>query len=154
MSYLEYMNMDLTEMNHDELVKIQRQVLAEYDETMEKYAREVKMLDKPNFDPYSYFGEKKIRKIADKYSSDIADMEILLNSIDDELNKRLDAEDLLDYERDAENETKEDRANFLERESEKTEKIRRNNKVWKTPPTIIGGVFIIQIFIWLVAGER
>lgn len=129
MSYLEYINMDLTTKSVAELEDIQKKVLAEYDATMFAYASEIKKFDTPGFDPYSRWGDRKIKKAANKFAGDIANMESLLDEIDNELNLRIERQDMQDFLNDPTEETVEDREKFLEREGLKTEKIRKNNKI-------------------------
>ena len=129
MSYFEYINSDLSKKSVSELEDLQRKVMAEYDATIFAYASEVKKFDTPNFDPYSWRGDRKLKKAASKYADDIATMESFLDEIDSELNLRIERQDMQDFLNNPEEETEEDREKFLEREEFKTERIRKSNKV-------------------------
>lgn len=130
MAYTDYVNMDLATVSSDLLLHIQEELIEEHNNIMAQYAESIKKIATPNFDPYSFFGERKIKKIASKYADDLSNIEVLLDDIDDELNKREDASEPEpqsneEYERD----TKEEREEFVKSESDKTQKIRQDNKL-------------------------
>lgn len=65
----------------DELVKM-------HDELVDIMADEVKKYDTENFDPYSFRGERILKKISKKHAPKIAEVDMLIEVIDDEMSRR------------------------------------------------------------------
>lgn len=88
MSYIDYIGMVPAEYTDEELIKIKNELEAEYSEIVADWAEDVKNLSSDKFDPYSFFGERKLKKIADKYADQSADITIILEDIERELSLR------------------------------------------------------------------
>ncbi len=65
----------------DELLKM-------HEELTDIWTEELKKLDNENFDPYSFSNERKLKKLAKKHSPKLAEVDMLLDVIDDELSRR------------------------------------------------------------------
>ena len=55
---------------------------------MDAMANDLKAVDTENFDPYSFRGERVLNKIAKKHAGKIAEVDMLLEVIDDEMARR------------------------------------------------------------------
>lgn len=88
MDYRKYMDMDPVDYSDEDLKNLMNMLEFEYGKTMDSYAEELKAISTPNFDPYSFKGEKMISKIAKKYSEPAGDIGYLMDIIEDEMNKR------------------------------------------------------------------
>lgn len=88
MEYEKYIGMDPVNYSDSDLKNILNMLDFEYGKVMDAYAEDIKAIETPNFDPYSFFGERKINKISKKYAPVVADIEILMEDIISELQKR------------------------------------------------------------------
>ena len=116
----------LSNYTEDELKELRDIALKKYDDIVELWASELQFtMNEKGFDQYTSRGERKINKITKKYAEMIADAEITLEMIQEELDKY---EEYYEQQRYIEggNYTNEDieEDDFLKREKEKTERIR------------------------------
>lgn len=88
MDYRKYIDMDPVNYSDEELKNLMNMLEFEYGKIVDSYAEEIKAISTPNFDPYSFRGEKKISKIAKKYSEPAGDIGYLMDIIEDEMKKR------------------------------------------------------------------
>ena len=83
------LNVDFSEMTNDELIKFKKHIEEGYERLCEQRAKELAELSKDeNFDPYSFWGSRKITKITDKYSKDDDGFEFLLEELLKEFEQR------------------------------------------------------------------
>lgn len=103
----------------DELVKM-------HDELVDAWTEEVKKYDTENFDPYSFRGERLIKKIAKKHTPKIVEVDMLIEVIDNEMARRSTYNEQQHYveggKHKVDNDTKEE---FLEKEKKKIERTRK-----------------------------
>ena len=85
MSYVDYIGMVPADYTDNELIKINSEIEEEYNELVEQWAEDVKSVSTENFDPYSFWGERKLKKIAKKYADKAAEMTIIMEDIEREL---------------------------------------------------------------------
>lgn len=96
------------------------------EELLDAWANELKEIETEDFDPYSFFGERKLKKLAQKHTPKIAEVDMLLDVIDDEMKKRETFKEQQRYVVGGNvNEPKVSGEEFLKAEEKKTEKIRR-----------------------------
>ena len=116
----------LSNYTEDELKDLRDIALRKYDDIVELWAAELQFtMNEKGFDQYTKRGEKKLNKITRKYAEMVADAEITLEMIQEELDKY---EEYYEQQRYIEggnyvDEELED-DEFLKREKEKTERIR------------------------------
>ena len=84
MSYVDYIGMVPADYTDNELIKINSEIEEEYNELVEQWAEDVKSVSTENFDPYSFWGERKLKKIAKKYADKAAEMTIIMEDIERE----------------------------------------------------------------------
>ena len=118
-TYKDYLDIDVINYSNQELEFIYGQLSAEYDEYTDKWAKEVSDISTDDFDPYSFFGERKLKKITKKYAGTLADINGIIEVVADELNKREKVADDEKYIGKGQF-TNEDKDSFLEREKMKT----------------------------------
>ncbi len=118
-TYKDYMDIEVINYSNKELEFIYGELSAEYDDYTDKWAKEVADISTDDFDPYSFFGERKLKKITKKYAGTLADINSIIGIVADELNKR---EKVADEERyiGKGQFNSEDKDTFLEREKMKT----------------------------------
>lgn len=96
------------------------------EELLDAWANELKEIETEDFDPYSFFGKRKLKKLAQKHTPKIAEVDMLLDVIDDEMKKRETFKEQQRYVVGGKvNESKVSGEEFLKAEEKKTEKIRR-----------------------------
>lgn len=108
------------------LLAMRDEALDKYDAYVEKWAVELKAItDEKDFDQYSKKSEKKVKKLNNKYLDPMTDIEVVLATIQEELDKRDNYNEQQRYVEGGnyirDNISDED---FLKREQEKTERIR------------------------------
>ena len=113
--------------SEDELKELRNIALQRYDDIVEMWANELKYItDEKGFDQYSRSGERKLNKLTKKYAEMIADAEITLEMIQEELDKY---DEYYEQQRYVEGgnykEEEIDEDEFLKREKEKTDRIRK-----------------------------
>ncbi len=79
---------DIRAMSDKELVVFKNELLMEESKINEAYADEIAGIATVNFDPNSYWGEKKINKIAKKYAEQSSGIDYLLELVVSELSRR------------------------------------------------------------------
>ena len=120
-------DVSLVNFTDDELRTMRDEALSKYDEIIEQWSKELnEITSQKGFDQYSRKGEKLIDKLNTKYADPLTDAEIVLETIQEELNKR---ENYYEQQRymDSGNYTsiKIEDEEFLKREKEKTDRIRQ-----------------------------
>jgi hypothetical protein len=88
MEYEKYIGINLVDYSDAELIKIRNLMDFEYGEVTEEWTRDLQALDTPNFDPYSFWGGKKLDKVTKKYAGVMADISLISERIENELEKR------------------------------------------------------------------
>lgn len=118
---------DFSEMTDDELFNFKKNIEGGYDLLCEKRAEELALLEKDgDFDPYSFWGSKKIKAIVDKYSNDDDGFEFLYKELHREFERRqISVESFERQKLIGEDENISDEE-FLARERAKTEKYRKS----------------------------
>lgn len=119
-TYKDYIYMNMVNYTDQELEVIYGELEAERDDYVDKWANEVAAISTEDFDPYSFFGERKLKKIANKYADPISDIDIILENIDKEFAIRERAEDENKYSGKGKPIVEEDEETFIEREKLKT----------------------------------
>lgn len=117
----------LVNFTDDELRALRDEALVKYDDIIDTWAVELKEInEKTDFDPYSRKGERIISKLGKKYADPLSDVEIVLETIQDELDKRDNYNEQQRYMEGGDYTRSElDDNEFLKREKEKTERIRK-----------------------------
>lgn len=87
-TYKDYMYMNMINYSYQELETIHGELEVEYEKYAEAWAKEAAKLVNDGIDPYSYLGEKKLKKLAKKHASTTSDILIILENIENELDKR------------------------------------------------------------------
>lgn len=73
----------------DELLEAKQKLEIEYGKYVDEWAREVAyLINEKNVDPYSYWGEKKVKKVTKKYTNITSDIQLALEKLGVELQKR------------------------------------------------------------------
>ncbi len=73
----------------DELIEAKQKLEIEYGKYVDEWAREVAyLINEKNVDPYSYWGEKKVNKVTKKYTNITSDIQLALEKLAIELQKR------------------------------------------------------------------
>lgn len=89
MSYLDYVNIIPVNYTTEELNDVADKLDAERDELIEECSKKIAEISKnPKFDPYSFWGNRKIKKITKYYSNKTGKILGILDIIDEELSKR------------------------------------------------------------------
>ena len=119
-----YLGMDPTVYSDFDLRNLRNSFLEIYEAYEEACAEEMAEIFKtPKFDQYSFFGKRKLKKFTQKYADKLATLEVLLEVIQEELDKRDGKID--QYGRKVEEEFKQvSEFEFLKAEQEKTDRIR------------------------------
>ncbi len=122
----QFKELDPIEVSDEKMKYFSEELLKMHDELTDAWAEELKTLETEEFDPYSFFGERKIKKLAKKHAPKIAEVDMLLDVIDDEMQKREKFKDEQRYV-DGGNITTSELSGeeFLKEEQKKTERIRR-----------------------------
>lgn len=88
-TYRNFINANLVDFSDDELVELKNHLEVEYGKLVEEWGNAVgKLVNVEGVDPYSFWGERKVNKVTKKYTSQTADIQILMEDIDLELSKR------------------------------------------------------------------
>lgn len=119
-------NFSLANYTEDELKNMRDYALQKYDDIVEMWANELQYtMSEKGFDQYTSRGEKKLNKITRKYAEMVADAEITLEMIQEELDKYEEYYEQQRYVEGGNYEYEElDEDEFLRREKEKTDRIR------------------------------
>lgn len=125
-SYKDYINLNLVDVAYNDLEMILGELEAERDEYIEKWAGESAEIVAAGTDPYTFFGERKLGKVNKKYAGDVAEIEMLMDDIAKELDKRDQHNEELKYSGKGDFAAYESAKEFLERESMKTEGYKKN----------------------------
>ncbi|MBQ4542065.1 MAG: hypothetical protein IJA23_04355 [Clostridia bacterium] len=73
----------------EELLDAKQKLEIEYGKYVDEWAREVAyLINEKNVDPYSYWGEKKVKKVTKKYTNITSDIQLALEKLAVELQKR------------------------------------------------------------------
>lgn len=121
MEVKDYFGMDPKMYRDEDLRKFRDNLLEIYDVYQHEWADELaEIVNAPNFDRFSYFGKKKLKKFTNKYADKMADVEVLLEVVQDELDFRDEQSGLKTIKEDEELSENE----FIKKEMEKTERIR------------------------------
>ena len=73
----------------EELLDAKQKLEIEYGKYVDEWAREVAyLINEKNVDPYSYWGEKKVKKVTKKYTNITSDIQLALEKLAIELQKR------------------------------------------------------------------
>ena len=73
----------------EELLDAKQKLEIEYGKYVDEWAREVAyLINEKNVDPYSYWGEKKVKKVTKKYTNITSDIQLDLEKLAVELQKR------------------------------------------------------------------
>lgn len=76
------------EVSDEQMMKFQEELLKMHDELVDAWAEEVKTVCTDDFDPYSFWGSRKLDKIGKKHSKTLANVDLLLEIIDGEMTRR------------------------------------------------------------------
>lgn len=88
-TYKDYMYVNLVDYNDDELIDIHNGLDAEYGRIVEEWGADIaKLINVQNVDPFSFFGKRKVDKLNNKYADKTSDIQILIEDIEKELEKR------------------------------------------------------------------
>ncbi len=122
-----FKELDPVEVSDEKMQYYKKELLIMHDELIDKFGDDVKKLDTEDFDPYSFFGEKKLKKLAKAHAKKVAEVDMLIGVIDDEMKKR---ENYNEEQRYVDNgnyvpKYSLDPDEYLKTEQEKTEKIRK-----------------------------
>ncbi len=72
-----------------ELEEAKHKLEIEYGKYVDEWAREVAyLINEKNVDPYSYWGEKKVKKVTKKYTNITSDIQLAVEKLNIELQKR------------------------------------------------------------------
>ena len=72
-----------------ELIEAKQKLEFEYGKYVDEWAREVAyLINEKNVDPYSFWGERKINKVTKKYTNITSDIQLALEKLASELQKR------------------------------------------------------------------
>lgn len=125
-SYKDYINLNLVDVAYNDLEIILGELEAERDEYIEKWANESAEIVADGTDPYTFFGERKLGKVNKKYAGDVAEIEMLMDSIGKELDKRDQHNEESKYNGKSDFSAYESAEEFLEREGLKTQGYKKN----------------------------
>lgn len=123
----QFETMDPVDVSDQKMAYFKEELLKMRDELLDAWSDEVKKLDSDDFDPYSFFGERKIKKISKQHSKKLAEVDLLLDVIDDEMSRRDNYNEEQRYMGTGKYVPKysTDSNQYLKNEEQKTEKIRR-----------------------------
>lgn len=71
-----------------ELIELRNNLEIEYGKLNETWAEDAALMVDESFDPYSFVGEKKIKKFTKRYADQASDILVTIDLIDDEIAKR------------------------------------------------------------------
>lgn len=83
-----FRELDPAEVSDENMNYYREELIKMHDELSDAFAEELKKIDSDNFDPYSFFGERKVKKISKKYAKKISEVDMLVDVIDDEMDRR------------------------------------------------------------------
>ena len=73
----------------EQLLEAKQKLEIEYGKYVDEWARETAyLINEKNVDPYSYWGEKKVKKVTKKYTNITSDIQLALEKLAVELQKR------------------------------------------------------------------
>ncbi len=87
-TYKDYIYMNMVNYSDKELMIIHGEMEAEHEKYVEIWAKEAAELVNSGIDPFSFWGERKLNKLAKKHADVISDINIILENIENELDKR------------------------------------------------------------------
>lgn len=109
----------------EELLDLRDKILDLHDKTIDGWSKELAQICDDDFDQYSFWGKKKLEKLTNKWSEKLADIEVSLDMIQEELDKRDNYNEQQRYMDGGKYKTTEmSDEEFLRIEQEKTERIR------------------------------
>ncbi|MBQ8451165.1 MAG: hypothetical protein IJ538_00070 [Clostridia bacterium] len=89
MIYEEYMDItNFSEFTDENLEQLLNDLEKENNEIVDEWAKEVKTLYDEGLDPYSFWGEKKLKKVTKKYSKHSAAISVIMEDVENEISKR------------------------------------------------------------------
>lgn len=127
MELKEYFGMNPALYSDEDLLVFRDKLLGTYDFYQKEWAEELaEIANDESFDQYSFKGKRQINKLTNKYADIMSDVEVILEVVQGELDKRDHYNEQQRYLADG-NYKKEEisEAEFLKREYEKTQRIRR-----------------------------
>lgn len=123
----QFKTLDPVDVSDEKMAYFKKELLIMHDELVDAWTDEVKLYDTEDFDPYSFFGERKLKKIAKKHAGKIAEVDLLIGVIDDEMSRREKYYEEQRYSGNGKVKQSFDGSDeeFLKREQEKTDSIRK-----------------------------
>lgn len=80
---------NLADYTDEELIETRNRLEIEYGKQIDSWSEEVAFLiNEKKVDPYSFFGERKINKVINRYADKTSDIQIAMEEINKELEKR------------------------------------------------------------------
>lgn len=121
MEYEDLFTLNIINLSDEQLIELRNRLEFEHGKIAEEWSIELASFAKENFDPYSFWGKRKIEKLNKKYAPKTADILNLMEDIEKELFKR----DRLKYQKmfdgkDNDEVDEIDRNEFFEKEELKT----------------------------------
>lgn len=121
MEVKDYFGMNPELYSDEDLRTFRDNLLEIYDLYQNEWADELaEIVNKPNFDRFSYWGKRKLKKFTYKYADKMTDVEVLLEVVQEELDKR----DEKSGVKKLREETEISENEFIQREMDKTQRIR------------------------------
>lgn len=123
----QFKHLNPAEVSDENMNYFREELLKMHDELVDAWMEEVKKYDTENFDPYSFSGSRILKKLAKKHSKKVAEVDLLIEVIDDEMAMRENYREEQRYLGNKKFSPDEnfDKEEYLKREQEKTEKIRK-----------------------------
>ncbi|MBO5344896.1 MAG: hypothetical protein IKB06_02600 [Clostridia bacterium] len=84
----EKLNLNLVDYSDERLFEFRDWIQAQGELVSEEWAEEVKQKTSGDFDPYSFFGARKLKKIAKKYAGQVSGLNYLRELVNTEIAKR------------------------------------------------------------------
>ena len=125
----QFHELDPSDVSDDKMMYFRDELTKMHDELVEAWTDDVKKVDTENFDPYSFRGERILKKIAKKHTPLIAEVDMLIDVIDDEMARRDEYNEQQHYvEGGKRKEHIEDTDEFIAKEQKKIDRKRRDYK--------------------------
>ncbi len=88
-TYKDYWYVNLVDFSDDELIELRNNLDIEYGKLAEEWGEAVAhLVNDLKVDPYTFWGGRKVKKVTKKYSSQTAEIQVLIEDIHKELQKR------------------------------------------------------------------